>query len=165
MIAAIVILASSLVTPPAPPVVAPEGSVVVAPAGALPNTIIKGDVRIDVVRDSRGKIVKAVVSRVDGKPMTSCDAYSALTEQEYRCLGSQCGDYFYIATGSGSGDSEEAACNASRENMCGYATCGLGSPQFCTILSNSVMAFIGEVSGGCLYSGSGWCFISWDCSS
>jgi hypothetical protein len=120
-----------------------------------PSVITKGVFRYELVREPNGRPSRLIVSRTDGKRMT-CDAYSALMEQEYACYGSQCFTYNYLETGSGSGSTQEDACAAARAQMCASSS-GCPSYQFCYTLTDWSGVLAGQQGGGCIYYYAGTC--------
>jgi hypothetical protein len=157
MFLAAMILAATIVSPTSP--VSP-----LSPDQTRSVTVTKGAHQVDIVRDLQGKIVRMVVRRTDGKAMSNCEAYSATLEHTYGCQSGDCTNGWSVATGVGYGASEEDACSAAKAEMCQNASCSYGSYQYCATTMTQVYTLAGEQGGGCVYYGSGSCFISADCN-
>ena len=135
-----------------------SSSVVAAP----PSKITESPLRVEIVRDASGRATRAIVSRVDGKRMTHCDAYYAVLEQEYQCQGSGCGIYTYLETGAAFGSSDTAACSAARSQACD-SSAWCPSYGFCSTITDTLYSFAYEQGGNCFYAQAGWCGTGGSC--
>lgn len=131
----------------------------------LPQPIVipgrGGKIRIQLIKGSNGQLNRAIVSRLDGKPMTECDPYLALLEEHFWCNSQVggCQDYAHIATGFGYGVESADACAAARTSMCESAYCPWeeGSYVYCSLLTNHLCSYVGTQGGNCVYGCGGMC--------
>src|SRR6202008_153854 len=130
----------------------------------LVQTVIKLDETREVLmmRDATGKPVRAIVRRIDGKPMMTCDPYWAWVSHDFHC-GQGCGNP-YTANGSAGGASRANACLNARNDGCSQTAC---SPPSAYVYCGFIAAFAGQyydANPGCGYEFLHDCLVDDDCS-
>lgn len=156
MIHALVILAQLTVVPPSLPV---EGAF--CDENVVTTTLKIGTDRLlTVQREPSGRPIRAILKRVDGKPMT-CDAYFAWVSHDFAC-GQGCSNP-YTANGHAGGTSRSNACTNARNDGCSQTACSPGTYQYCGYIE-AVSGVYYNAGGTCGYQDLHDCLVNDNCS-
>lgn len=142
MIYALVILAQLTA---APPPVLPDGAF--CDEGLITTTLNLDEGRVlTTLREPTGRPVRALLRRLDGKPMT-CDPFFAWVSHYFTCGASCEGGVPYQANGHMGGTTRANACLNARNDGCSQTACSPGTYRYCGFIE----AFSGAAYGNCVY--------------